>query len=85
MAMLPGMIEVIVRVVAAGVVAYPLIVIGMYMRRSGVSGLFVHVGGNARLSAHRRGTVGRDVTAADAMRRCTVTAAAGWVLRIRTG
>jgi hypothetical protein len=67
MAVLPGMIEVIVRVVAAGVVTHPLVVIGMHMRCRRVSGLFVHVGGNARLSAHRRGTVCGDVAATDAM------------------
>ena len=65
--MLPGMIEMIVRITAAGVVAHPRIVIGMHMRCAGVAGLFVHVGGAVRRFVHRRWAVCRDVSAADAM------------------
>src|SRR5579864_272182 len=69
---LPGMIEVVVRVAAAGVVPHPLIALGMHVRGVGMPGRLGVVGASAALRcggpsgcAGRRGAVSRDVTAAD--------------------
>src|SRR5271170_7037068 len=76
------MIEMIVRVVTAGVVANPVIAIGVNMGRGRVSGFTDIAGRYAGTRTHRRGAVCRDVPAADAVRSGagTVRAAAGRVL-----
>jgi hypothetical protein len=67
--MLPGMIEMIVRIIGARIVADPLIV-GVYVRSVGMA-VFVYVFWRCRM-LHRLGwsrTMRRNVTSADAVNR----------------
>jgi hypothetical protein len=68
-AVLPGMVEVVMGVIAAGVVADPLIV-GMDVGRVRMSASIAEVGmfgGRVRIASDRSGTVGRYVPAANAV------------------
>ena len=80
---LPRMIEVIVRIVAAGVVADPLVAVGMHVRCGGVPGRLARAGRKTRARARGRRTMRRYVSATHAVHSPapTVSSPAGDVLR----
>jgi len=70
-AVLPGMVEVVMGVIAAGIVADPLIV-GVDVGRVRMSASVAEVGmfgGRVRIASERSGAVGRYVPTANAVRR----------------
>jgi hypothetical protein len=76
------MIEMIVRIIAAGVVTDPAIAVGMHVRCCGVPGRLAHSGRQSWMCAHRSGTMRRYMSAAHAMRSAAHTvASAGYMLR----
>ena len=77
-AMFPGMIEVVVRIIAAGVVTYPLVVC-VHVGSFWVSGLVAKrcvLGRWMTIASYGSWTVGGDVTSSHAVRR-----APRWMLR----
>jgi hypothetical protein len=85
MTVLPRMIEVIVRIIAAGVMADPSVAVGVHVRCAGMSGRLARSGGKMRAPA-RGGRPMRRYMAATHAVRCTartVSSTAGHMLRKR--
>jgi len=83
-AVLPGMIEVIVRIIASAVMAYPPIAIGVHMGSSGVSRAIAGARRGARVPLHGGRTVRGDVPAADGVSTTAGMSATARMLTQRT-